>query len=97
MNFATKNNYTRIFVWLIWFIALLTFNQPTPISPTGDNSAMPLLVGVVSHNPQNGTLFPGNRIFAGSNGLCRGIVPGVALTVGPNGLHGGPVWQCRAQ
>ncbi|MGB4873229.1 MAG: IS1634 family transposase [Candidatus Promineifilaceae bacterium] len=58
MNFATKNNYTRIFVWLIWFIALLTFNQPTPISPTGDNSAMPLLVGVVSHNPQNGTLFP---------------------------------------
>lgn len=58
MNFTTKNNSTRIWVWLMWFIALLIFNQATPISQTGDNNAMPLLVGVVSHNPQNGPLFP---------------------------------------
>ena len=29
MNFATKNKYTRILVWVIWFIALLVFSQPT--------------------------------------------------------------------
>lgn len=58
MNFATKNNSAPIWVWLIWFLALLTFNPTTPVSPTTDNSATPLLAGVVSHNPQNGPLFP---------------------------------------
>lgn len=58
MNFATKNNSAPIWVWLLWFLALLAFNQTTPVSPTTDNSATPLLAGVVSHNPQNGPLFP---------------------------------------
>jgi len=56
MNFAIKNNYTRIFVWLIWFIALLVFSQPADAVTNNINTA-PLL-GVVSHNPQNGPLFP---------------------------------------
>jgi transposase len=57
MNFATKSSRTRIFVWLIWFIALLAFAQPT----TTDNTTAPAttsLLGVISHNPQNGALFP---------------------------------------
>lgn len=58
MNFATKNNSAPIWVWLLWFLALLALNQTTPVSPTTDNSATPLLAGVVSHNPQNGSLFP---------------------------------------
>lgn len=57
MNFATKDTRTRILVWLIWFIALLVFSQPVGNGPTYDNNATPLL-GVVSHNPQNGPLFP---------------------------------------
>ncbi len=56
MNFATKNKRTRILVWLIWFIALLVFSQPGN-GITNDNNTPPLL-GVVSHNPQNGPLFP---------------------------------------
>jgi transposase len=56
MNFATKNNRTRIFVWLIWFIALLVFGQPTDI--TADHSNTAPLLGVVNHNPQDGPLFP---------------------------------------
>jgi transposase len=57
MNFATKNNYTRILVWLIWFIALLAFNQPAHRGEIGNPHTTPLL-GVVRHNPQNGPLFP---------------------------------------
>jgi transposase len=57
MNFATKTNRTRILVWLIWFIALLVFGQPTAVGIDLDNSSIPLL-GVVSHDPQNGSLFP---------------------------------------
>ena len=57
MNFATKSSRTRIFVWLIWFIALLAFIQPVTIGQTTSPAETPLL-GVVSHNPQNGPLFP---------------------------------------
>lgn len=57
MNFATKNKYTRILVWFIWFIALLVFSQPAYTAETGNRHTSPLL-GVVSHNPQNGPLFP---------------------------------------
>lgn len=57
MDFATKNKSTRILVWLIWFIALLVFNQPAATTATTVDNAAPLL-GVVSHNPQNGPLFP---------------------------------------
>jgi transposase len=58
MNFATKTYETRILVWLIWLIALFAFNQPAPVNPVSDTNALPLLVGVVSHDPQNGPLFP---------------------------------------
>ena len=57
MNFAIKSSRTRILVWLIWFIALLAFVQPVTTGQTTDPSATPLL-GVVSHDPQNGSLFP---------------------------------------
>lgn len=57
MNFATKSSRTRIFVWLIWFIPLLAFAQPVTTGQTTDLVTTPLL-GVVSHNPQNGPLFP---------------------------------------
>jgi len=57
MNFATKKKYTRILVWVIWFIALLVFSQPTQPSEIGSHHTTPLL-GVVSHNPQDGPLFP---------------------------------------
>lgn len=57
MNFATKSSRARQFVWLIWFIALLAFVQPVTTGQTTDFATTPLL-GVVSHNPQNGSLFP---------------------------------------
>jgi len=57
MNFATKNSYTRILVWLLWFIALLVFSQPAVVEATNDSSTS-LLLGVVSHDPQDGPLFP---------------------------------------
>jgi hypothetical protein len=56
-HFATKPAETRILVWLMWLIAVLVFIQPTawpgyqPDQPTA-------LVGVVSHDPRTGPLFP---------------------------------------
>lgn len=56
MNFATKSSRTRILVWLIWFIALLVFIHP---GLSGDKSGNNMaLLGVVSHDPQEGPLFP---------------------------------------
>ena len=57
MNFVTNSSHTRIFVWLIWFIALLAFIQPATTGQTTPYAETPLL-GVVSHDPQNGPLFP---------------------------------------
>lgn len=57
MNFVTKHTYPRIFVWLIWFIALAAFGQPGASVTPYENVTTPL-VAVVSHNPQNGPLFP---------------------------------------
>jgi len=57
MNFATKSSRTRTLVWLIWFIVLLAFVQPVTTGRTTDPATTPLL-GVISHNPQNGPLFP---------------------------------------
>ena len=56
MNIATKSARKRILVWIIWFLVLLAFSQP---GASNDNIAdnRPLL-GVVSHQPQNGPLFP---------------------------------------
>lgn len=57
MNFATKTNCTRILVWVIWFIALLAFGQPTHTEGINNQYTTPLL-GVVTHNAQDGALFP---------------------------------------
>jgi len=56
MNIATKSSRKRILVWVIWFLVLLAFSQP---GASNDNIAgSPPLLGVVSHQPQNGPLFP---------------------------------------
>ena len=56
MNIATKSARKRILVWVIWFLVLLAFSQP---GASNDNIAgCPPLLGVVSHQPQNGPLFP---------------------------------------
>lgn len=57
MNFAIKNRCTRILVWLLWFIALSVFGQATAVGTPDADYVAPQL-GVVSHNPQQGTLFP---------------------------------------
>lgn len=56
MNFATKTSHTRILVWLIWFIALLVCVEP---SMSGETTTGPnVLLGVVTHNAEEGSLFP---------------------------------------
>ena len=56
MNIATKSARKRILVWVIWFLVLLAFSQP---GTSNDNIAgSPPLLGVVSHQLQNGPLFP---------------------------------------
>lgn len=56
-HFATKISGTRILVWLIWFMALLVF-----MPPAGQVSYQPdkpvALLGVVTHDPRVGPLFP---------------------------------------
>ncbi len=52
----------RILVWVIWFLALLTFGQPTHTGEIGDQHTSPLL-GVVSHKPQEGALFPWQPLY----------------------------------
>ena len=58
MNFAVKSSGSRILVWLIWFIALMVFSQPGAISETPSPVTTNPLLGVVSHDPRNGSLFP---------------------------------------
>ncbi|MBI2332254.1 MAG: IS1634 family transposase [Chloroflexi bacterium] len=57
MNFATKTKRIRILVWFIWFIALLVYSSPPTVS-VGNDSNQPLLMAMVSYDPQNGPLFP---------------------------------------
>ena len=62
MYFATKASRIRILAWFFWFIVLLVCIQPAatnkyPVSP--DN----LLLGVVSHQPENGPLFPWQPLY----------------------------------
>jgi len=57
MYFATKTNLQRALVWIFWFIALLVFSQPAPSNEASLPVTGPLL-GVVSHDPRNGSLFP---------------------------------------
>lgn len=62
MYFATKTSRTRILVWLFWFIVLLVCIQP---AATSRYQARPdnLLLGVVSHKPENGPLFPWQPLY----------------------------------
>lgn len=62
MNFATKSSPTRIFIWLIWFVALFVFVQPTATGQTTELLTTPLL-GVVTHNRRNGPIFPWQRRY----------------------------------
>jgi len=56
-HFATKPSERRILVWLIWCIALLVFIQPPGGTGYQADSPPPLL-GVVTHDPKAGPLFP---------------------------------------
>ncbi len=57
MNIAIKSNITRILVWIMWFIAVLVFMQPGVKGEATSPIRDPLL-GVVSHDAENGPLFP---------------------------------------
>jgi transposase len=58
MNFGTKTAWTQILVWLIWFMAVLVFMQPTNQPGYQPDSSGPLL-GVVRYDSrQTGPLFP---------------------------------------
>lgn len=57
MNFATKTTWTRTLVWIFWFTAILVFSQPAAAGEITPSVTTPLW-GVVSHNPQEGSLFP---------------------------------------
>ena len=56
-DFGTKRGRTQILVWLMWLLALLVFIQPTA-GPgyQADNAGS--LLGVVTHDPKGGPLFP---------------------------------------
>lgn len=56
MNIATGSARIRILVWLIWFLVLLVFSQPGAVEGHAADSS--LLLGVISHQPENGPLFP---------------------------------------
>lgn len=57
MYFATKTTLRRTLVWIFWFIAIFVFSPPTATRETIPSVTTPLL-GVVMHNPQQGSLFP---------------------------------------
>jgi hypothetical protein len=60
MYFATKRRETQILVWLVWAIACLVFLALPEQVVVGDGSVpdLPALPGIVTHDPQNGPLFP---------------------------------------
>jgi transposase len=70
MNFATKTSRTRILVWLIWFIALLVFLQPAAMNQCTTRHTVPLL-GVVSHEWHNRTLFPWQPLYRWKQGALQ--------------------------
>jgi transposase len=55
-HFATKSSERRILVWLIWLLALM-FSQPTAW-PGYQADSPGVLLGVVTHDPKAGRLFP---------------------------------------
>ena len=60
MYFATKRRETQILVWLVWAIACLVFLAMPEQVVGSDRSGpdRPALPGVVTHDPQDGSLFP---------------------------------------
>jgi hypothetical protein len=60
MYFATERRQTQILVWLVWAIACLVFLALPQQATLADRPALdlPALPGVVTHDPQNGPLFP---------------------------------------
>jgi hypothetical protein len=56
-HFAIKGCETRILVWLFWVLALLVFIHMTAGPGYQADSPTPLL-GVVTHDPKAGPLFP---------------------------------------
>ena len=75
INFATKNPHARILVWLIWFVVLFVFHQPTTLNSHSCSltpaAAVPLH-GLVSHDPQNGSLFPWQPLYRWKQRAARG-------------------------
>jgi transposase len=60
MYFATKRRQTQILTWLVWAIACLVFLALPQQATLADRPALdfPALPGIVTHDPQNGPLFP---------------------------------------
>lgn len=56
-HFATKQSGRRILVWLIWFMAMLVLMPPVNQSGYQPDQSVGLL-GVVTHDPRSGSLFP---------------------------------------
>lgn len=60
MYFATELRRKQILVWLIWAIACLAYwtLPESAAAPDPSASGLPVLVGVVTHDPSNGPAFP---------------------------------------
>ncbi len=60
MYSATKRRQMQILVWLVWAVACLVFLTLPEQAAVGGRSVpdLPALPGVVTHDPQNGHLFP---------------------------------------
>jgi len=60
MHFATRSRGTQILVWLIWAIACLVFIVVPGQGILNEDVwlDLPVLTGVVTHDPRNGPLFP---------------------------------------
>jgi hypothetical protein len=78
MYFATKASCTRILVWLFWFIVSLVSIQPVATN-TCRVSQPNLLLGVVSHKPENGPLFPWPPLYRWKQRPRSNTEPGVRV------------------
>jgi transposase len=60
MNFATKSRRTQVLVWLIWAMAFLVFLALPEQAVVSERPGigLPVLVGMVTHDPRNGPMFP---------------------------------------
>ena len=60
MEFPTESRRTQILVWLIWAIACIVFMVVPEQAKVSERSVIgpPALMGVVTHDPRDGPLFP---------------------------------------